>query len=191
MAFIDHHRAGLGVEPICQQLPIAPSTYYEQKARAADPERVPARAKRDRVLCGEIRRVWEEQYRVYGARKVWRQLQREGHAVARCTVERLMQQLELQGVRRGAKRRTTVSNGALPHPADRVNRQFTATRPNQLWVADITYVGDLVGFDLYRVCGGCVCPAHRGLAGSAGPCARIWSWMPWSRRCGHGTGPTG
>ena len=146
VSFIDTHRAEQGVEPICQQLPVAPSTYYEHKARAADPGRLPPRAKRDRALCGEIRRVWEEHFGVYGARKVWRQLRREGHAVARCTVERLMRQLEIQGVRRGATRRTTVCDEALPQPADRVNRQFTATGPNRLWVADITFVTTWSGF---------------------------------------------
>ena len=102
MSFIDTHRADQGIEPICKQLPVAPSTYYEHKTRAADPGRLPARVKRDRALCGEIRRVWEENFQVYGPRKVWRQLKREGHAVARCTVERLMRQLDIQGVRRGA-----------------------------------------------------------------------------------------
>ena len=146
VAFIDQYREALGVEPICKQLPVAPSTYYEHKARAADPGRLPARAKRDRALCGEIRRVWEENFQVYGARKVWRQLWREGHDVARCTVERLMRQLEIQGVRRGAKRWTTVCDETLPQPADRVKRQFAATRPNRLWVADITFVATWSGF---------------------------------------------
>ena len=109
MPFIDQHRAVLGVEPICKQLPIAPSTYYEHKARASDPARVPARVKRDRALCVEIQRVWEDNFQVYGARKVWCQLKREGRDVARCTVERLMRQLEIQGVRRGGKRWTTVA----------------------------------------------------------------------------------
>ena len=101
MSFIDQHRAAPGVEPICKQLPIAPSTYYEHKARASDPARVPARVKRDRALSQAVYRVWDENYQVYGARKVWRQLQREGHEVARCTVERLMRWLEIQGVIRG------------------------------------------------------------------------------------------
>ena len=146
MPFIDQHRAVLGVEPICKQLPIAPSTYYERKARASDPARVPARVKRDRALCREIQRVWDENYQVYGARKVWRQLQREGLDVARCTVERLMRWLEIQGVIRGAKRWTTVCDETLPQPADRVNRHFAATRPNRLWVADLTFVATWSGF---------------------------------------------
>ena len=110
VAFIDQYREDLGVEPICKQLPAAPSTYYEHKVREADPGRLPAREKRDRALCVEIRRVWEENFQVYGARKVWRQLQREGHAVARCTVERLMKQLEIQGVsfRLGASLNTSL-----------------------------------------------------------------------------------
>ena len=146
MPFIDQHRAVLGVEPICKQLPIAPSTYYEHKARASDPARVPARVKRDRALSQAVYRVWNENYQVYGARKVWRQLQREGHDVARCTVERLMKRLEIQGVIRGAKRWTTVCDETLPQPADRVNRQFAATRPNRLWVADLTFIATWSGF---------------------------------------------
>ena len=126
VAFIDQYREDLGVEPICKQLP--------------------TRAKRDRALCVEIRRVWEENFQVYGARKVWRQLKREGQDVARCTVERLMRRLEIQGVRRGAKRWTTVCDETLPQPADRVNRQFAANRPNRLWVADITFVATWSGF---------------------------------------------
>ena len=146
MAFIDAHREGLGVEPICKQLPIAPSTYHEHKAREADPGRLPVRTTREQALCVEIQRVWEDNFRVYGARKVWRQLQREGQDVARCTVERLMKQLEIQGVRRGAKCWTTVCDGTLPQPADRVNRQFAANRPNRLWVADITFIATWSGF---------------------------------------------
>ena len=120
-------------------MPIAPSTYYEHKPGTSDPARVPARVKQDRALCREIQRVWDENYQVYGARKVWRQLQREGLDVARCTVERLIKQLEIQGVIRGGKRWPTVCYATLPQPADRVNRQFAATRPNRLWVADLTF----------------------------------------------------
>ena len=146
VAFIDAHRAEYGVEPICAQLPIAPSTYYELKARQADADRRPARARRDEQLCLMIRRVWEENFRVYGARKVWRQLQREGLVVARCTVERLMRQLGLAGVVRGRRCRTTIPADLAERPADRVQRQFTASRPNQLWVADFTYVATWAGF---------------------------------------------
>lgn len=140
VSFIDAHRAGHGVEPICAQLPIAPSTYYAHKAREAAPERLPARVQRDQALRVEIQRVWEENFRVYGARKVWRQLKREGFSVARCTVERLMNTLGLRGVIRGKGCRTTVPDDLADRPADLVNRQFSAERPDQLWVADITYV---------------------------------------------------
>ena len=146
VSFIDEHRDDYGVEPICAQLPIAPSTYYEHKAREMDPERLPPRVRRDRELSAEIQRVWDENFRVYGARKVWRQLNREQFAVARCTVERLMRTLGLQGVVRGRSCRTTVSDNAANRPPDLVKRQFTATQPNQLWVADITFVATWTGF---------------------------------------------
>jgi transposase InsO family protein len=146
VSFIDAHRAEYGVEPICTQLPIAPSTYYESKAREVDPARLPARARRDIALSGEIQRVYDENFRVYGAYKVWRQLNREQISVARCTVERLMRSLGLQGVVRGRSCRTTISDDAAGRPADLVNRQFKATRPNQLWVADITFVATWTGF---------------------------------------------
>ncbi|BAN70113.1 transposase orfB IS3/IS911 family [endosymbiont of unidentified scaly snail isolate Monju] len=127
-------------------LPIAPSTYYEHKAREADPQRLPRRLQRDRALSDEIRRIWEENFQVYGARKVWRQLNREGIEVARCTVERLMRVMGLRGVVRGRRCRTTIGDTTAERPLDRVKRQFTATRPNQLWVADITYVATWTGF---------------------------------------------
>jgi transposase InsO family protein len=146
VTYIDEHKARFGVEPICATLPIAPSTYYESKAREADPSRLPSRAQRDIELSGEIQRVYDENFRVYGARKVWRQLNREQFAVARCTVERLMRSLGLAGAVRGRSCRTTISDDAADRPADLVNRQFTATRPNQLWVADITFVATWVGF---------------------------------------------
>jgi transposase InsO family protein len=146
VSFIDAHREAHGVESICRQLSIAPSTYYEIKARQADPSRLPPRAKRDAELEPEIRRVYEENFRVYGAEKVWRQLKREHWNVARCTVERLMTRLGLQGVVRGGKKyRTTIPDSAADRPADLVNRQFTAARPNQLWVADFTYVATWSG----------------------------------------------
>ncbi|TCK31921.1 helix-turn-helix protein [Paraburkholderia sp. BL8N3] len=137
--FINDHRAVYGVEPICRVLPIAPSTYYTHAARLADPKLMSARAKRDASLSDEIRRVFKENFEVYGVAKVWGQLLREGIQVARCTVERLMKKLGLQGVRRGKKIRTTVSDPATPCPRDRVNRQFQADRPNALWVSDFTY----------------------------------------------------
>ena len=137
-AFIDQHRDVYGVEPICKVLPIAPSTYRLYAARRADPTRRPARAQRDERLCEPIRRVWEDNFQVYGADKVWRQLRREGVEVARCTVERLMRRLGLKGVRRGKPVKTTVSNPGAAGPEDRVHRQFTAGRPNALWVSDFT-----------------------------------------------------
>ena len=146
IGFIDEHRGLYGVEPICRVLPIAPSTYHAHVARRADPDRQPARMKRDAVLRREIRRVWEENFAVYGARKVWRQLGREGIAVARCTVVRLMREMGLQGIVRGRTRRTTINDEAAPCPLDRVNRDFKAPRPNTLWVADFTYVATWAGF---------------------------------------------
>jgi putative transposase len=141
IAYIDAHRDRFGVEPICQLLPIAPSTYYAAKRRPPS-----ARALRDEELKLEIRRVHEDNFGVYGARKVWRQLGREGIAVARCTVERLMGELGLEGVRRGKPHRTTTPDPAAPRPADLVDRDFSAQRPNQLWVADLTYVATWSGF---------------------------------------------
>ena len=146
IAFIDEHRAVHGVEPICRVLPIAPSSYHAHAARRADPGKLPARARRDITLRTEIQRVYEENFRVYGVRKVWRQLLREGIAVARCTVARLMRTMGLQGVVRGKRVRTTISNAAAPCPLDRVNRQFKAPRPNALWVSDFTYVATWAGF---------------------------------------------
>lgn len=144
--FIDQHRAAYGVEPICAQLPIAPSTYYEVKARECDPSRQPARAKRDAVLAPLIEQAWEASTRRYGARKVWRDLRRAGHAVARCTVERLMRAKALRGVVRGHRVRTTRPAPLAARPDDLVQRDFAATRPNQLWVADFTYVATWRGF---------------------------------------------
>ena len=146
IAFIDEHRGAYGVEPICRVLPIAPSTYHEHAARRADPSRVSARAQRDAELQVEIRRVFEENLRVYGARKVWCQLRREGFPVARCTVARLMRGRGLAGVVRGKPVRTTISDKAAPCSLDRVNRQFRAPAPNMLWVSDFTYVSTWSGF---------------------------------------------
>ena len=146
IAFIDDHREAHGVEPICKVLPIAPSTYYDHVARRRDPARLSARAKLDMALKVEVRRVFEENFRVYGVRKVWRQLQREGFDVARCTVERLMREMGLQGVIRGQPIRTTVSDKAAPCPLDKVNRQCHAPAPNRLWVSDFTYLATWAGF---------------------------------------------
>ena len=147
VGFIDEHRDEYGVEPICEMLPIAPSTYHEQKAREVDPSKLPDRVVRDAGLREQIERVWKENLGVYGVRKVWRQLKREKVDVARCTVARLMGQMGLEGARRGKRfKKTTVVDEAAHRPADLVERDFTADRPNQLWVADLTYVPTWVGF---------------------------------------------
>ena len=146
IAFIDEHRGAYGVEPICKVLPIAPSTYHDHVAKRVDPTKLSARAQRDRTLRPEIARVFAENFEVYGARKVWRQLAREGVPVARCTVERLMADLGLQGVIRGKPVRTTISDKAAPCPLDHVNRQFHAPAPNLLWLSDFTYVSTWSGF---------------------------------------------
>jgi putative transposase len=146
IAFIDDHREVHGVEPICKVLPIAPSTYHAHVAKRANPEKLSARARRDMALKPEIARVFAENFEVYGVRKVWRQLQRESFDVARCTVERLMRGMGLQGVIRGKPVRTTISDKAAPCPLDHVNRQFHAPRPNALWVSDFTYVSTWTGF---------------------------------------------
>jgi putative transposase len=140
-AYIDANRDRFGVEPICRVLPIAPSTYHAVRRRPLS-----ARKRRDQELKAEICRVHAEHFGVYGARKVWRQLHREGNPVARCTVERLMRELGLEGVRRGKARRTTTPDQGAPRPADLVERNFSAQRPNQLWVADLTYVATWSGF---------------------------------------------
>jgi putative transposase len=145
IGFIDDNRAAYGVEPICRVLPIAPSTYHARVARRADPAKASSRARRDVGLRAEIRRVFEANFGVYGVRKVWRQLGREGVSVARCTVARLMRQMGLRGVVRGKETRTTIA-GKAPCPADRVNRQFRSARPNLLWLADFTYVATWQGF---------------------------------------------
>ena len=146
IAFIDAHRGDYGVEPICRVLPIAPSTYHDHAVKQRDPSRLPPRAQRDLALTPAILRVHAENFGVYGVRKVWRQMRREGFEIARCTVERLMRELGLQGVIRGKPVRTTISDKAAPCPLDQVNRRFHAPAPNRLWVADFTYVATWVGF---------------------------------------------
>lgn len=146
VAFIDDHREEYGVEPICSVLPIAPSTYYSQKAREADPVLRSARAQRDEELRVEIQRVWNANFRVYGVRKVWRQLCREDFAVARCTVARLMREMGLRGAVRGRRFKTTIPADAADRPLDLVQRDFSAECPNQLWVSDLTYVATWRGF---------------------------------------------
>lgn len=145
-AFIDEHRGAYGVEPICKVMQIAPSTYWLHAKRKSQPELRPERAKRDDVLVGEVERVWQENMQVYGVRKVWRQLRREGFEVARCTVGRLMRRSGLSGVVRGKKIRTTMPDAAAACPSDKVRRVFYAERPNQLWVSDFTYVSTWQGF---------------------------------------------
>ena len=146
IAFIDDQRDAHGVEPICKVLPIAPSTYFDHVAKRANPEKLSVRAKRDAILQPEIDRVFRENFRVYGARKVWRQMKRERFDVARCTVARLMWVMGLKGAIRGKTVRTTFSDKAAPCPLDHVNRQFHAPRPNVLWVSDFTYVSTWAGF---------------------------------------------
>jgi len=146
IAFIDEYREVYGVEPICRVLPIAPSTYHERVAQRQDPARLSVRARRDEELKPEIMRVFAENFGVYGVRKVWRQMKREGFDIARCTVERLMHDLGLQGVIRGKLARTTISDKTAPCPLDQVNRQFHAPAPNMLWVSDFTYVATWRGF---------------------------------------------
>lgn len=146
VGFIDAHRGTHGVEPICSLLPIAPSTYYDHLAKRSDPARLSDRARRDAALQPEIRRVFEANYQVYGVRKVWRQLRREGVEVARCTVGRLMKIMGIQGVIRGKPHRTTIQDKKQPCPLDKVNRQFRVPAPNMLWVSDFTYVATWRGF---------------------------------------------
>jgi putative transposase len=146
IAFIDDHREVFGVEPICKVLPIAPSTYHDHVAKRVDPSKLSIRAKRDLGLKPEIQRVFAENFEVYGARKVWRQLNREGVKVARCTIGRLMVDLGLQGVIRRKPVRTTLQDKAAACPQDHVNLHFHAPAPNMLWLSDFTYVSTWSGF---------------------------------------------
>jgi putative transposase len=147
VTFIDDHRTTYGVEPICRVLPIAPSTYFRHKAQQTDPTKRSARALQDEVLRAIIWRIWKDNHQVYGPRKVWRQMGRENLRVARCRVRRLMREMGVTGAVRGrAWTTTTQSQPETPRPGDLVDRQFIATRPNQLWVADFTYVATWRGF---------------------------------------------
>ena len=146
MAFVAAHREELGIEPICRELAIAPSSYHERAARRADPQLRPARVRRDDEIREQIGRVHEASFGLYGSRKVWHQLRREGIKVAKCTVERLMRAMGLAGIRRGKTCVTTVSNPKAPCPLDKVNREFRVSRPNALWVVDFTYVHTWAGF---------------------------------------------
>jgi putative transposase len=145
-AFVDEHREEFGVEPICSALQFAPSAYRRHAARQRDPSLISQRAQRDAELKPQIQRVWDSNMQVYGADKVWKQLNREGVRVARCTIERLMGSMGLHGVTRGKVVRTTVPDANAPCPLDRVNRHFKADRPNQLWVSDFTYVSTWQGW---------------------------------------------
>jgi putative transposase len=144
--FIDEHRDALGVEPICKAMQVAASGYRRYAARRRNPALRCARAHNDEALVPHIERVWQANMQVYGVEKVWRQLAREGHTGPRCRVERLMRRQGLRGVVRGKVVRTTVSDAKAPCPLDRVNRQFKAERPNQLWVSDFTYVSTWQGW---------------------------------------------
>ena len=167
ISFIDEHQSVFGVEPICRLLPIAPSTYYEDVAKRLDVDQLSVRARSDIALKIEIRRVFEANFRVYGVRKIWRQLKREGFDIARCTVARLMRSMGLQGIIRGKPIRTTIPDKTAPSPLDQVNRQFKAPAPNRLWVSDFTYVASCQGLvyvatrQMLRICadgaavGGC------------------------------------
>jgi hypothetical protein len=167
IAFIDDHRGAHGVEPICKVLPIAPSTYHAQVAKRRDPAKLSARARQDAALKIEVRRVFDQNFRVYGVRKVWRQLKREGFDVARCTVSRLMRDMGLQGVVRGKSVRTTVSDRAAPCPLDHVNRQFKAPRPKCPLALRLYLCRDLDRLCLRRLCHRRLCSQDRGLAGLA------------------------
>ena len=146
MSFIDDHAKELGIEPICRELQVAPSSYHEHAVRLVDPDKRSARARRDDEIKEDIRRVHEASFGLYGTRKVWHQLRRQGIKVAKCTVERLMRGMGLAGIRRGKTCVTTVSNPKVPCPLDKVNREFRVSRPNALWVVDFTYVHTWTGF---------------------------------------------
>ncbi|SFD77244.1 Transposase InsO and inactivated derivatives [Tritonibacter multivorans] len=146
IAFIKDHQSVHGVEPMCRVLQIAPSTFYEHLAIEHDPDRASDRAKRDAYLRKEMKDIWAKNRSVYGARKLWHAMKREKVTIARCTVERLMRQLGMQGVRRGKKVKTTYCQPADQCPLDKVNRQFRASMPNELWVSDFTFVSTWRGF---------------------------------------------
>jgi len=181
VAFIDENRDAYGVEPICDVIEIAPSTYYETKRQEREPQRRSARAKRDEKLRPEIRRVFDDNYGVYGVRKVWVQLGREGFVVAKCTVRRLMRQMGLRGATRGkAFTVTTIPDDMLARPADLVGRDFTADAPNRLWIADITYVPTRAGFVYVAFVTDVFSRRIVGWRASR-PASR---WMRWNRRSG-------
>jgi transposase InsO family protein len=183
VSFIDAHRDRFGVEPICRVLQVAPSVYYAHKRRPPS-----ARALRDAELKVEIKRVYKENFEVYGAEKLWRQLAREGIQVGRDRVARLMCVLGIRGVVRGKPRRTTIPAEPNQRPADLVNRQFTAPAPNRLWVADLTYVPTWWGSATPRSSSTpTAAPSWAG--GSPPPCAPAWPWTPWRWPSGTGSRP--
>ena len=178
---IADHRAVFGVEPICAVLPIAPSTYHRHRHQRTHPTRRSARAQRDDQLRVEIQRVYDAHQQVYGPRKVWKQLRRDGVRVARCTVARLMRAMGLAGAVRGRAWVTTTHAGEGGRPVDLVDRRFVATRPNQLWVSDFTYVATWAALSTSRSLSTCVRDALWA-GGCRPPCARTVCWMRWSRR---------
>ncbi len=185
ISFIDEHRSVFGVEPICRLLPIAPSTYYENVAKRLDVDRLSVRARSDIGLKIEIRRVFNENFQAYGVRKVWRQLQREGFDIARCTVARLMRVMGLQGIIRGKPIRTTISDKTGPCPLDQVNRHFFAPAPNMLWLSDFTYgaprpIGEAYDWNAKRKedLKTCLPPAARGMSPSGGDLPSTGSKAP-------------
>ncbi len=145
IASIDDHRGAFGVGPICRVLGIAPSTYYAFKAVERDPDLASDRARQDQLDMAAIKQAFDSSRGRYGARKVWHQLHRSGHDIARCTLERLVKIMTLQSVVRGKKVITTNPDTAQPCPADKVNRAFVADMPNRLWVSDFTYVSSWQG----------------------------------------------
>jgi transposase InsO family protein len=194
VSFIDAHRAVYGVESICAQLPIAPSQYYEHKAREAEPARLPPRLQRDQTLIPEIRRVYDENFGVYGARKVWRQLGREDFEVARCTIERLMRSRGLRGAVRGRKCRTTIADDSAQRPLDRVNRQFQGEPPQSAVGGELYLRRDVGRLRLRRVRGRCIRTAHHRVAcgaldacrtgpGRVGASAVVAHTDSWPRMC--------
>ena len=179
--FIDDHRDVFGVEPICAVLPIAPSTYHRHRHQRTHPTHRSARAQRDDQLRVEIQRVYDEHQQVYGPRKVWKQLRRDGIRVARCTVARLMRAMGLAGAVRGRAWITTTHAGEGGRPVDLVDRQFVATRPNQLWVSDSRTSRPGAASSTSRSSSTCLRDALWA-GGCRPPCARTSCWMRWSRR---------
>jgi transposase InsO family protein len=185
IAFIDDHREVHGIEPICKVLPVAPSTYYDHAAKRRDPDKQSPRARRDAVAKSDIRRVFDANHQVYGARKVWRQLRREGEDIARCTVERLMRQMGLEGAIRGKRRRTTVVDKAAPCPLDLVNRQIASSsrRARMLCGCRTSPTSPLGLASCMSLSSSMPMPGASSAGGPAAPLTRALCSMPWNRRC--------